>query len=154
MTPVTRSIQTSSSQTENRPKEDARANDESLGSKIWGVVQKILLGLANSLFFITNPTLYAIGFLAGFTAGLIWPKQVQIIVDKIILLWEKQWYIMVPVTCAAAFLSIQVTWAAVSVMFATHLGATLAQKANDLWDNQIEEKQKEKAPQDTFKLVE
>lgn len=109
------------------PPESSRDDSENILSKIWDVVQKILLGLANALFFLTNPALYSIAFLVGF----FWNEHVQIIVDKVIYLWKNHAYIMAPMTIAAGLLSVEVTWAATAILFGAHLGAVLSTKAEE-----------------------
>ena len=97
-------------------------------SKIWNVVKKILTGLLGAALFITNPTLFSIGFMVG----VIWDKEVQEVIDKIALVWKKQTLSMVILTGIASFLALQVTWATTSVLFAANLGSKISRKAQNL----------------------
>lgn len=118
-----------------------------IGIKVWEVIKKILLAIANAGLFLLNPTLYAIGFCAGFVATLIWPGQIQTVIDKIKLVFKHYAWILVPLTIVAGFLSLQVTLAVVSVLSAAHLGGMLGQAAHELWLK--EEAKKSQVPSST-----
>jgi hypothetical protein len=134
---------------ESQPIKDTNeVESETLGAKVWYVVHKILLAIANIAFFLTNPTLYSIGFLIG----IIWDKQVQEIIDKIIGLWKTLPWVMAPVTVVCGFLSIQVTLTATSFLFAAHLGSTLSLKAQELLKKEEDKKAVEKAEDSEFDL--
>ena len=97
-------------------------------SKIWNVAKTVLFGLIGAALFATNPTLFAIGFIAG----IIWDKKVQEISEKIIMIWKTQTWGALILTGIASFLSLQVTWAAGSVLYAANLGSKMAQRAQAL----------------------
>jgi len=117
-------------------------------AKVWNVVSKVLLGLANAVFFLTNPTLYPLAFLVG----VVWNDTVAIVIDKITIIWKKQPWAMAIATGVAGFLSLQVAWATASCLFAAHLGATLSTKAQDMLKK--EQAKKKKQDDNTFKLIE
>jgi hypothetical protein len=100
---------------------------EKILSKIWNVVKTVLYGLLGAALFATNPTLFAIGFIAG----IIWDKKVQEISEKIINIWKTQTWGVLLLTGIASFLSLQVTWAAGSVLYAANLGSKMAQRAQE-----------------------
>ena len=70
---------------------------------------------------------------------------------KILIIWKKQPWPMAIATGIAGFLSIQVAWAAASVLFAAHLGSTLSQKAQDLLEKENEKKKQKE--DNTFSLI-
>lgn len=99
----------------------------SILEKIWNVTKIILVGLIGVAMFATNPTLFAIGFIAG----VIWDKKVQEIVEKVKGIWKSQPWSVLILTGIASFLALQVTWAAGSVLFAANLGCQMAKRAQE-----------------------
>lgn len=97
----------------------------SILDKIWSVTKLIFIGLVGAAMFATNPTLFAIGFIAG----VIWDNKVQEIVEKVIGIWKSQPWSVLILTGIASFLALQVTWAAGSVLYAANLGCQMAKRA-------------------------
>lgn len=121
-------------------------------AKIWDVVKKIFLAIANVGLFLINPAIYAISTITSFIISLVWPKQVQLVIDKIINFLKKFPWIWIPVAIVAGFLSLQVTVATASALFAAHLGALAAKKAEELWQKEQEKKNTSEQTV-SFKLV-
>ncbi len=80
--------------------------------------------------FLTNPSIFAVGFLIG----IVFDKKVQVAVDKIVKVWKYQTWPMLAITGLAAFLSLPVTCATGSFVYATHLGSKISQEAQKRWD--------------------
>ena len=93
--------------------------------KVWKAAKLILFGLVGIAMFATNPTLFAIGFIAG----VIWDNKVQEIIEKVKSIWKSQTWGVLFLTGIASFLALQVTWAAGSVLYAANLGCMMAQRA-------------------------
>ncbi|NGX42924.1 MAG: hypothetical protein K940chlam7_01212 [Chlamydiae bacterium] len=96
-------------------------------SKIWGIAKKVLFGLAGAGLFFINPTLFAIGFVIG----IIWDKKVQEVIERIKTIWKMQTWSVLLLTSVASVLSIQVTLATASTLFASNLGSLLSHKARE-----------------------
>ena len=78
----------------------------------------------------------------GDIVGVVWEDKVKEVVDKVVLIWKKQTWGMVFITGIASFLSLQVTWAAASFLYATNLGSMISKRAQTLLEQERSEKQK------------
>lgn len=105
---------------------------QKIAATIGDIAKKTLFGLLGTAFFLTNPSIFAIGFIVG----IVWEDKVKEAVDKVILIWKKQTWGMVLITGVASFLSLQVTWAAASFLYATNLGSLLSRRAQDLLEEE------------------
>lgn len=99
-------------------KPEKKSKWSSILNKIWSVTKLIFIGLLGVAMFATNPTVFAIAFIGG----VIWDKKVQETVEKVMDIWKSQPWSVLILTGIASFLSIQVTWAAGSILYAANLG--------------------------------
>lgn len=93
--------------------------------KTWQVVKEIFKTLVAALFFVTNPSLFAVGLLVG-VAFEIKAKQV---VDKVMNVWKTQPWKTAALLGVGAFLALPVTWAAVSFLSAAYYGSRFTRQA-------------------------
>lgn len=89
---------------------------------VWRITQtafKVLVGLG---LYITNPSFFAVGLVAG----IIFHDKMRDSIDKIIVVWNKQPAIVSALVIVGGFLSLPVTLATASFLFAGHLGSKMA----------------------------
>lgn len=82
----------------------------------------IALGAA---FFVTNPTVFAISFIVG----MVFDEKTEEIVDRIGLVFRRQPWHMLLITVVGGYLSLPVTWGALSMLYAAKLGSWLSLSA-------------------------
>ena len=100
-----------------------------LREKVWKVVKFIFNSLLGVAFFVSNPTIFAIGLIIGVALD----KKVQEFISKIIMIWKTQPWSIIAIAGIGAFLSLQVSWAASSFIFAANLGSKLSRKAQEIF---------------------
>lgn len=74
--------------------------------------------------FFMNPTVFAIGFIVG----IVFDEQFRDLIDKIVRIWTRQKIAMTLLLVVAGFLSLPVTLAVGSFLYAGYLGSSLAQE--------------------------
>lgn len=105
--------------------------------KVWRVVKPILLGLLGAALFTINPTFFAMGFVVG----VICPgNYIEDAVNRVILVWKRQSWIMVAATCVASFIALPVTMAAGCIIYSAALGNTVRR-----WAEQKEAREQARA---------
>jgi hypothetical protein len=100
--------------------------------KICNVAKTIFKAALSVFLYWTNPTIFSIGFLAG----VIRDDQVRQVIQKITGVWNTLWNAQ-PLSISffgglAGFLSLPVTLAASSLLWAAHLGSIMSREAQRL----------------------
>jgi hypothetical protein len=103
----------------------SKSNRDWLAAKIWMVAKIALMTLLSVGLFLLNPSLFAIGFIAG----IIWNEQAKKAIDKIVLVAKSMHWGYWILGGVASFLSLPVTIAASSVLWSTYLGSQASFKA-------------------------
>jgi len=74
--------------------------------------------------YVSNPSFFAIGFVAG----IIWKKDMEEAVKKIVGVWKHHW-LLVAAMCLGAYLSLPVALATASFFYAADLGCRLSKES-------------------------
>lgn len=83
---------------------------------------KVLVGIA---LFAVNPSIFAIGFLAGFVAALVWGKKVDQTIDKIVNIVKNQSIPLLFGLGVASIICLQVTSGVASLVYGAYMGSRL-----------------------------
>lgn len=97
---------------------------------VWRAVKwlfKVIVGVA---LFVMNPSFFAVGFVVG----IVMNDKVQVAVDKIKLVWNKQPWTVAIIFGLGAFLALPITLAASALLFGANLGASLTNYAQEKQD--------------------
>ena len=96
----------------------------SLIEKIKEIASFVLTVAVGSFLFWVNPTIFALGFLAG----IIFDDQVREAIQKIKSVWNRQKLANCIICTVAGALSLPVTLATASLLWSAHLGSMLSDK--------------------------
>lgn len=94
---------------------------------VWAAVKWVFKALVGIGLFITNPSFFAVGFIAG----IILSDKVRLAVNKVKLVWEKQPWTVTIIFGLGAFLALPITMAASALLFGSNLGASLTEYAEE-----------------------
>lgn len=93
-------------------------------SKIWTAIKWVFKFALGCALFISNPSFFAVGFVAG----VVFSDKIQEAINKIKEIWKKQPWGVALLVAAGAFLALPVTLATASFFYGGSLGAGLSQK--------------------------
>lgn len=93
-------------------------------AKIWQVVKKIFSFIIGCALFISTPTFFAIGFIAG----IVFKAKVQEAISRIRGVWKSQKWGTALLVVMAGFLALPVTLAGASLLYSGRLGARLSKE--------------------------
>lgn len=101
-----------------------------LFQKIWNIVTAVFSNVIvqaslGALFYWINPTLFAVGFIAG----IFFDEQVASGIEKIKNVWKTQPFALSLVFIGAGYLVLPVVFGASSLLGGAHLGSTMSQNA-------------------------
>jgi len=97
----------------------------SIWQKIWDIAQNIFNAAVGIIFYWTNPSLFAVGFIAG----IIFDDHVADVIRKIKNIWNTQPLSFSFLGGFASFLSLPVTLATSSILWAANLGSMMSRKS-------------------------
>ncbi len=105
-----------------------KAEKTSLISKIGHVAKNILIAGVGIALFVTNSTVFAIGFVVG----IIWDKATERVVNKIKAIWNKQPWAVLIVSGIGAFLALEVAMAAGTFLYGANLGSKISLRSQEM----------------------
>lgn len=112
--------------TQNKPISKPLKPLTNLLQKIWNVVKFILGAAVTFALYYTNPSLFAIGFIAG----IIFDRQTKEAMQKIADVWHTQLWSTTILAGLACTLSMPITLATGSILVAAKLGANMSLEAS------------------------
>lgn len=108
-----------------QPVTHTELKQNSICQKIWNIAKNIFKVALSIFLYCTNPTLCAVGFITG----IIYDEQVRNAIKKIKGVWTTQPLSIAIIGGVASFLSLPVTLAASSFLWAAHIGSAMSREA-------------------------
>lgn len=109
---------------------------------VWKAVKWVFVALVGVGLFITNPSFFAVGFIAG----IIISDKVKMAVVRVKLVWKKQPWTVSIIVALGAFLALPITMAASALMYGANLGSRLTEyaeeKDNQETNNEVQEEER------------
>ena len=105
---------------------------KNITSKVWDVVKVIFSTAMSVSLFLINPSLFTVGFIIG----VVWNEQTRHAIDKIQLVWKTQPWGMSIIAGVASFISLPVSLAATSFLWAANWGSILSSNAQEILKKQ------------------
>jgi hypothetical protein len=94
---------------------------------VWNAVKWIFKVIVGVGLFITNPSFFAVGFVAG----IVFSEKVREAVNRVKLVWDKQPWTVSIILGLGAFLALPITLATSALLFGGNLGSSLTEYAQD-----------------------
>lgn len=101
--------------------------------KVKAAVKKALLFITGVFLFITNPTFFAVGFVAG----IVFQDNINEAIDKIKLVWKQQPHHVTLIATIGCFFGLPISMATFSFFYGANTGCQLMKEATSANQNPI-----------------